>query len=221
MIGVVIAIVMLLFVLQAEERRRLRKILPLVIVLILGSMVLLNFGEFVARFTAISEPTREGSAAYRVFEIYNVWHMVLERPIFGWPMGTNIRNYTLVDLPVFSSLMPHNIYLYVLYRGGIFGLIAWIGLLVALVRMHYRTIRAASTPLERFLSLWLACGTLVIIMAGFTAAIWNDHLQHFYPFLVVMASFLPGSWPRRKLEMLRAGQFSDGATPELKPSSSG
>jgi O-antigen ligase len=202
MLGVVVILIVLAFFLKRRERRALVRILPLVLVMAAVSMVMVGWGEFIQRFSMLSTPSTEGSAAYRVFELYNVSQMVLERPFFGWPMAAPIQNYTMLELPPFSTIMPHNIYLYIIWRSGIFGLVAWMVLLIGLARMHLRTIRAAQTPFERFVSFLLATSTGLAILTGFTTPLAADRLQIFYPFIIVMTGFLPGAWPQRKLRQL-------------------
>jgi O-antigen ligase len=202
MLGVVLIVLVLAFYLKKSERRALVKILPLVLVMAAISMAMVGWGAFIERFSMLSTPSSEGSATYRVFELYNVTQMVLERPYFGWPMAAPIENYTLLDIPPISTIMPHNIYLYVIWRSGILGLVAWLVLIVGLVRMHLRTIRAAQTPFERFTAFLLATSTGLVIFTGFTTPVAADRLQIFYPFIIVMTGFLPGAWSPRKLKRL-------------------
>jgi O-antigen ligase len=202
MLGVVLILVVLSFYLRRQERRALLRILPLVLVLAAISMAMVGWGEFIQRFSMLSTPASEGSAAYRVFELYNVTQMVLEHPFIGWPMAAPIINYTLMDIPPISTIMPHNIYLYIIWRSGILGLIAWIVLLVGLVRMHLRTIRSSRTPFERFVAFLLATSTGLAIFTGFTTPLAADRLQIFYPFIIVMTGFLPGAWSQKKLKNL-------------------
>jgi O-antigen ligase len=202
MLGVLIAFIVLIFFFNRSERRALWRITPLFFVLIVASMVLLNAGEFVKRFDAVSDPSSEGSTAYRVFELYNVSQMIREKPIFGWPMGITYKNYTVLDLPPISSVVTHDVYVYVLWRSGIIGLFFWIVMLTAIIRMHFRTIRAARTPFERFTAFWLATSSLLVVVSGFFTPVAADHLQLLYPFLLVMASYLPGAWSQRMLNRL-------------------
>ncbi len=197
-LGIVAAVFALAFLLRKEERRKVFvKALPLIVVCGGVAMVLIGSSAFVDRLSNISDPTQEHSATYRLLEIYNVSHMILQKPIFGWPFGVPWKNFTLLEIENLSPVVPHNTYLYVLWRGGAVGLIFWLWLLVSLVRMHLRTIRAASAPFERFLAFWLASATVSVIVAGFTMSIGAGRLKYFYPFLVVMTSYLPGAWPRR------------------------
>lgn len=196
-LGAGVAILVMLFYFRGDERRRLLlKALPLVVVFGVLATVITGSSAFVDRLSNISSPTQEHSATYRLLELYNISHMILEKPIFGWPFGVAWRNYTVFDVENLSPIIPHNTYLYVTWRGGIIGLIVWIWFMVAMLRMHLRTIRAASTAFERFLAFWLASGTISLIVAGFTMAAGASHLKYFYAFLVVMTSYLPGAWPR-------------------------
>jgi O-antigen ligase len=96
----------------------------------------------------------------------------------------------------------HNVYVYVLWRSGIIGLMFWIAMLTAIIRMHFRTIRASRTPFERFVAFWLATSSLLVVVSGFFTPVAADHLQLLYPFLLVMTGFLPGAWSQRMLHRL-------------------
>ncbi len=195
-LGAGMAILVLIFFFQGRERRRLcAYALPLVAVLGIGATALIGSNQFIDRLGVISDPTSEVSASYRLIEIYNISAMIAERPIFGWPMGVSWRNYTLLEVENVSPVIPHNTYLYITWRGGIVGLLIWIWVLITMARMHRRTIRAAATPLERFLAFWLAAATISVIVAGMTMEIGSDRLKWFYPFLMVMTGYLPGAWP--------------------------
>jgi O-antigen ligase len=172
--------------------------LPLVLVFGLGVTLLTGSSAFVDRLGVIGDPGKENSATYRLLEVYNISLMISEKPIFGWPMGVSWKNYTVLEFDNVSPVIPHNTYLYVTWRGGVIGLIIWIIFLVAQMRMHIRTIRAAETQFERFIAFWLAGATISMMVAGFTMPLGADRLKWFYPFLMVMTSYLPGAWPRRE-----------------------
>ncbi len=196
-LGVVAAIVVLAFMLEKSERRKvLMKALPMTVIFGALAMVLIGSSAFLDRLGNISDPTQEHSATYRLLEIYNVSHMIVQKPLFGWPFGVPWQNFTVLEIENLSPVVPHNTYLYVLWRGGVVGLVFWLWFLVAMFRMHRRTIRAAATPFARFLAFWLASATLAVTVAGFTMSIGAGRLKYFYPFLVVMTSYLPGAWPR-------------------------
>ncbi len=197
-IGFVLCVLVLLFALNRDERRSLRVIMTVVIGVVTAGLFIVDISNFLQRFANIIAPQREGSAAYRVLEFYNTTTMIMERPLTGWPMGKDIINYTILDYEVLSQGIPHNSYLYSLLRAGIFGLLTWLWMLGSMCSLHLRTIRAAGRPFERFVALWLAGGTVLIIFTGFTTPVFVEHLQVFYPFLMVMASFLPGAWVARR-----------------------
>jgi O-antigen ligase len=204
-LGAGAAIFILIFMFEKRERRRLFTIaLPLVLVFGLGVTLLTGSSAFVDRLGVIGDPTKENSATYRLLEVYNISRMITEKPIFGWPMGVTWKNYTVLDFENVSEVVPHNTYLYVTWRGGAVGLILWIIFLVAVMRMHIRTVRAARTPFERFMAFWLAGATISMIVAGFTMPLGADRLKWFYPFLVVMAGYLPGAWPKREPKAVAA-----------------
>lgn len=198
MIGLVICLLVLFFYLNKTERRSLRFVLVPALGFIIAGLLLVDTGNLESRFTAIAEPGSEGSSAYRVLEYYNVLNMIIERPLTGWPMGTQTVNYTVLDYTMISKTVPHNIYLYAFVRGGVVGLLVWLWMIGAMTRMHLRTMRAATRPFERFMALTLASGTILVVFAGFTTPIIVERQQIFYPFLMVMTSFLPGAWAPAK-----------------------
>lgn len=197
MLGIAAALPVLIVVLKGRERRAAIALSSLFVVA--SAAVVLTMGmDFGERVTsAVSDPSTETSSAYRLLEIYNVGMMVLERPLTGWPMGAITQNATSIQFENVSMLIPHNIYLYVLLRAGIWGLLAWVALFWGAMRMHFRTLRAARRPLERFVSLWLLVTTITVIVGGFTSPVVADRLQLFLAFPLVMGSFLPGAWPSR------------------------
>jgi O-antigen ligase len=205
-IGAVISIFVLLFYFRRHERGRIYgKAIPLLIVLGGAAMAVMGSTQLIGRLAMASEVGSESSAAYRLIELYNISLDVMEKPIFGWPMGKSWTNYTLLEVERQSNVMPHNTYLYMLWRGGIIGLLFWLWMLWVLVRMHHRTIRAARTPMERFMAFWLASGTIAVLFATFTMPISADRLKNFYPFIMVMTSFLPGAWGPIGSRRLQAG----------------
>lgn len=182
--------------LKSVERKRMVRIFVAVLPLLLASTLIIGADIFVNRVSGVATPTEEGSAAWRLIEFYNVTRMILENPILGWPWGVEFMNYTGIDLPKINSLIPHNPYLYALLRGGIFGLIVWLWLLIVMVRMNFRAIRNAPTPGYRFLACWMATGTLLIIFSGVTNPVIASKLIILYPFMMVLSSFLPGAVTR-------------------------
>lgn len=198
-LGAGAAILVLIFFFKKGERARLLVVaLPLVFMLGIAATALIGSNQFVDRLEVIGDPSTEGSASYRLLEVYNISQMIAERPVFGWPMGTAWKNYTLLEIENVSPVIPHNTYLYITWRGGFVGLAIWIWVLVVLFRMHFRTIRAARTPFERFLAFWLTSASIAVVVAGFTMNVGSDRLKWFFPFLLVMSSYLPGAWPARK-----------------------
>lgn len=205
MLGLVFALLVLVWFFNRAERRRLLRLLPLFIGL--AAVAISIFGKQLAfdkRVEAIGKPSGEGSAAYRLIELYNVGHMVLERPIFGWPMGTEWKNQLGIEVMNISTVIPHNTYLYVAWRGGVIGLGVWIAFLAACIAMHIRTIRASRTPLERFAAFWLASATLSIVVAGLTMCAVTDRLAYFLPFIFAISSTLPGAFKRPPLPVAPA-----------------
>lgn len=201
MLAAVLSLPILFFAFTRQERRAAVGIFFVVVVVATISVLMADASAFSDRFNGIVEPSSDGSAAYRVIENYNVGLMVLEKPIFGWPMAARTENRTLIDVESISFLMPHNVYLYVLFRAGIFGLLAYLWLMGTMVATCYRAIRTARQPLERFLSFWLTAVTVLTILTGFTTPVYSDRLQEFLPFLIVMMGYLPGAWPKRSLKL--------------------
>ncbi|MBC8144993.1 MAG: O-antigen ligase family protein [bacterium] len=197
MLGLALALPVLIFMLRGRERRI--AIIVTTIFVIGATAVLLfiglDFGDRVA--SSVSDPSKEGSSAYRLLEWYNVGMMISERPWTGWQMGINTINASGIQFESVSGLIPHNIYMYTMLRGGILGLVAWCSMMFGTLFMNFRTVRAARRPLERFTALWLLSTTICLIAAGFTSPVITDRLQLFLAFPMVMASFLPGAWGKR------------------------
>lgn len=198
MLGIALALPMIIYLVRGRERRT-AIVVSVVFVIAAAAVIVVMGTDFGDRVTSsVSDPSKEGSSAYRLLEIYNVTMMIMERPLTGWPMGAMTRNATGIDFVNVSGLVPHNVYLYTMLRAGILGLVAWCFLMWSSFRMNLRTVRAARRPLERFLSLWLLSTTICMIASGFTSPVIADRLQLFLAFPLVMASFLPGAWPLRK-----------------------
>lgn len=204
-LGILLAISVLIFYFSPRERRKLLAVaLPLVVVVGIAASAVIGSSQFVDRLGVIGDPGSEVSASYRLIELYNISLMIAERPVFGWPMGVPWVNYTLLEVENISPVIPHNTYLYITWRGGFVALAIWIWVLVVMVRMHVRTIKAARTPLERYMAFWLSSATFALIIAGFTMEIGSDRLKWFYPFIMVTTTYLPGAWPARKRGSVRA-----------------
>lgn len=194
-LGVAAALIVMGFYLRRGERVRLYATIPLVIAGALVAASLSGREQFLDRMSSISNPSGEGSTAYRLIEVYNISRAIQERPLFGWPYGQRWQNYTMLDFDMVSDVTPHNTYLYVAWRAGLLGLVSWVGFLVVLVRTHHRTVRAARSGLERFVAMWLFSCTISVIIAGITSPITTDHMQTFFPFLLAMTCLLPGALP--------------------------
>ena len=205
MLGIAIALPVLILKLRGRERRAAIVLSTLFVVASAAVVMTLgvDFGERVT--SSVSDPSKEGSSAYRLLELYNVSVMIMERPLTGWPMGTITRNATAIEFDNVSSLMPHNIYMYTLLRAGILGLLAWAAMFWAVLRMNLRTVAAARRPLDRFASLWLLATTITVIVGGFTSPVVADRLQLFLAFPLVLGSFLPGAWPARAARASQPG----------------
>ena len=198
LIGVIIAVVVLAIAMNRNERRAAKGAIVASTLLFFIGILGIGLGSFVDRLSSIAEPGKEGSAAYRALEVYNLANMLVENPWYGYPFGVKIKNYTILEYENVSELVPHNAYLYVWLRGGIVGLLAWIWVLAAMVAMHRRTINAAARPFHRFVALWLYSSTLILIFSGLFTPVFAERLQQFYPFVMVMTSYLPGAWKPRK-----------------------
>lgn len=200
--------------LKSTERKRMFRIFLALLPLLIVSTLIIGADVFTSRFSGVTTPTEEGSAAWRLIEFYNVIRMITEHPIIGWPWGVEFVNYTGIDLPKINSLIPHNPYLYALLRGGVFGLIVWLWFLIVMLRMNFRAIRNAPTPGYRFVACWMATGTLLIIFSGATNPVVASKLIILYPFMMVLSGFLPGAVTRpfpMRLSALRFWRRSDPA----------
>lgn len=184
----------LLYFLPRRLRIKAGVIAVCVVVTGMASLIISGDDSLLNRLTGITEPTTEGSAAYRLLESYNTLQMVYERPIFGWPMATMTRNYTNIEYEIVSSIMPHNIYLYVALRSGIIGLGVYLWFLGAICLTAWRVLRSATTPMERFLSLWLGSAVILMVIAGMFTPLLADRNQYLLPFVLVMLGYLPGAF---------------------------
>lgn len=206
--ALVLALPVIALKLRSIERKRMVRILIGMTPLLIASAAIIGADIFVNRVSGVAAPTEEGSAAWRLIEFYNVIQMILQHPIVGWPWGVEFINFTGIDLPALNSLIPHNSYLYMLLRAGIFGLAVWVWLLVAMLRMNFRAIRGAPTPGYRFLACWMTTATLLITISGMANPVVASKLIILYPFLMVLSGFLPGAVSpkvKARLAALRPG----------------
>ncbi len=211
-LGAGAAIIVLAFFFRGRELRRLMTVaLPAVVIFGVVATFLIGSSQFVDRLGVIGDPRSEGSATYRLLEVYNITNMIAEKPLFGWAWGVPWQNGTLLEFEIVSPVIPHNSYLYAAWRGGLVGLAAWLWFLAAALRMHFRTLRAAETPRERFISLLLAGGTISAVVAGFTMNMGSDRLKWFFPFILAIATYLPGAWPQPKPKATRSTVDVQGA----------
>lgn len=183
--------------LRGIERRTLFKALILASPLLVLAAATFGLEGIGIRLGNIAAPTEEGSAAWRLIEFYNVSMMILERPLFGWPLGVEFINVTLIDLPEINTLMPHNSYLYVLLRSGLVGLAVWGWFLVRMYRMARGAMLAAPTAGYRFLATWIYSMTLFIIFSGVTSPVFASRLTILIPLGLVLLTLLPGADYRR------------------------
>lgn len=195
-LGLLVALPTIYYFLKSSERKRMLTVALAMSPFIIASMGIIGADMFTERISGATTPTEEGSAAWRLIEFYNVVNMIGEKPVTGWPWGVEFINYTGLELPLINSLIPHNVYLYAMLRGGIFGLIVWLWLMYVMLRMHKRTIRRAPTPGYRFLACWMMISTLLLIVSGLTNPIIGSKLVILYPFIMAMTSFLPGATDR-------------------------
>jgi hypothetical protein len=197
MLGLLLTIPFVIGKLTREERRRLLIVSLVSLPFFIGAIGVFGFGNFADRMASVTNPGEEGSAAWRLIEYYNVTHMIAERPVFGYPWGVQFVNYTGIQLPLINSLVPHNVYMYVMYRGGVIGLAVLVWFLYKALKVNFRTIRLAPTPAFRFLAIWMTTGTLLIVTAGLTSPIVSSRLVILIPFMLVLTSFLPGALPEQ------------------------
>lgn len=197
-LSVAAALPFLWYQLRGRERKTLLLALVIMSPVLVGAAATFGFDAISTRLGNIAAPTEEGSAAWRLIEFYNVTQMIVERPLFGWPLGVKFINITGIDLPEINSLMPHNSYLYALLRGGIVGLGAWLWLLKRGVSMTLGTIRSAPTAGYRFLATWMYSMILFTIFSGFTSPVLGSRLTILIPLCLVLVTLLPGADYRGK-----------------------
>ncbi len=186
--------------LRPSERKGLLVALAILSPLLVVGAATFGFDSLSMRIGSISTPTEEGSAAWRLLEFYNVIQMIGAKPFFGWPLGVEFINVTGINLPEINSLMPHNSYLYAMLRGGVVGLIAWVWVLVRMVRSCSSAIRHAPSAAYRFLALWMMTLALMTIFSGVTSPVFASRLTNLIPLCLVLISFLPGAFYRRRGE---------------------
>jgi O-antigen ligase len=191
-LSVAAALPFLWFQFRGNERRSLLLALVIISPILIGAAATFGFDAISIRLGNIAAPTEEGSAAWRLIEYYNVTQMIMERPLFGWPLGVKFINVTGIDLPEINSLMPHNSYLYVLLRGGVVGLLAWIWFLKRSVSITLGTIRSAPTAGYRVLGTWMYSAVLFTILSGFTSPVLGSRLTILIPLCLALAGLLPG-----------------------------
>jgi hypothetical protein len=221
MLGLLLTVPILYFYLKKWEKKRLFTIVSLLIPIFIGSVFVFGIDSFTSRVTGIIEPSQESSAAWRLIEYYNTVQMIYQKPIFGWPWGVSFINFTAIDIPTINTLIPHNAYLYMLLRAGVVGLAVWIWVLVAMVRMNLSAIRHAPTPGYRFLALWMLSATLLVILGAITNPIFASKLTILIPFCMVLSSFLPGAFSRRKGGKKRGAHSTRPASSPPPPSGEG
>ncbi len=110
----------------------------LVFSLLLKYTPLLHTSPILSRFTNIS--LQEVTVQTRLWTWQSAWKAWQERPILGWgPENVNIALNAYFDPRHFSNIQAetwfdraHNIFLDLLVSSGIVGMIAWIGIFVAL-----------------------------------------------------------------------------------------
>ena len=119
---------------------------------------------------------------------------------FGWPWGVGFINYTGISLTWLNLLVPHNVYLYVVMRSGLVGLVFFIWLVWRYVRLSLNAVRNAPSPGYRFLSLWMASATFLFIVSGMTNPVFASKLIILIPFLMTLTSFLPGAMSSKRKE---------------------
>ena len=193
MLGLMVTIPIFLFYLKKDERKRLLGVLALAMPIFLVATVVVGADRFADRIGGIATPGQESSAAWRVIEYYNVIRMVFDRPVFGWPWGAAFINYTNIDLTWLNILVPHNVYLYVLMRSGLVGLVFFLAFVWRYIRLSIDVVKGSLSPGYRFLALWLASTTFVFFIAGVTNPVFASKLVILMPFLMTLIGFLPGA----------------------------
>jgi hypothetical protein len=199
MLGIIAALPVIYFVLERGERKRMGGMVVALVGMAAASLVLVGSAGFLIRLQGLQEPVKEESAFNRLAENINVLHEIAEEPIVGYPMTKGWGNYTIFpqfDHPEEPNVVLHNSYLYIWWRGGIVALFCWLWLLATMARMTYRGIRAAERPMDRFIAYWLFSIPFIVSITAVTSPAWGDRLQVYFPFLWVMASYLPGVWSK-------------------------
>lgn len=193
MLGLVIAVPLLLYYLKPAERKRMFAIILVALPFFVAATFIVGADRFTDRVSGIATPGQESSAAWRIIEYYNVYRMALDRPLFGWPWGVAFINYTGIELTWLNILVPHNVYLYVLMRSGLVGLVFFLWFVWRYIRLSLDVVKGAISPGYRFLSLWMTSATLMTAIAGVTNPVFASKLIILVPFLITLTGFLPGA----------------------------
>ncbi len=197
MIGLLVALPVLFYQLRKEERKRMRVMIVMLVGFGALTLAAVGFQGFLLRAQGVGDFSKENSAFDRVAENYNVAYEILQHPYVGYPMAKGWGNYTI--FPQYSHLestnvVLHNSYFYIWWRGGIIALLCWIWMIWRFARITLRAVKVARRPMDRFITYWLLSIPFILSFISITSPAWGDRLQVYLPFLMVMASYLPGVW---------------------------
>jgi O-antigen ligase len=117
-------------------------------------------------FSAVVNPSEEGSAYIRLMELPNVLLNIYNNPIFGTAIGTQWHQY--LRMPLFANyttLGTHNSYLYWPLRAGIMGLVGFWWMITRMWKTIFLQIRLQNSPEDRFFA-FVSFFMLITYMVG-------------------------------------------------------
>lgn len=148
--------------LKADRRAMLLAVALLALAALAGAWVVWHSPSLQGRIASIASPRGDSSNSFRM----NVWHSTLRLIHDSWWMGVGVGNdafrkaYALYMMSGFEALGAYNIYLEVAAEMGVFGLLAFLWFLRAMVGRALRVFLYGPGP-ERF---WAAAA--IAALAG-------------------------------------------------------
>jgi O-antigen ligase len=115
-------------------------------------------------------PMEEWSAAYRIYEFKNILLTVADSPWVGYPLGVPWKVHTLFPFgAVLSPIGAHDVYVYILFRNGIIGMVLLLYFIFMTVRIMMRCVRGARSAFEKICAMSLLGWWALYLLASFTA----------------------------------------------------
>lgn len=165
--GLIISVgVSFVFIIAASIRASSSKRNPYIInrclkVFIPASLLLIILFAFVGQELAgrLLLGLGEESAQWRLFEIEAAWGKFIERPLYGWGLGSSliVQGFGFGD----HWFYIHNSLFYYLFNLGLIGSVPWVILWVAILR---KLLHSLNNVPDRFLTYFLSFGSILILI---------------------------------------------------------